>query len=520
MDGNETEKPRPPDGDCRRFEELLEASVVDGVEPAGGEREFLERHGAECSECAAFARLLEDLPAMASFGDPAEAARAAGAARRRYARERRRRRIGGVALAAAGLAAVAWAVAVGLRTEPQAKGVALVVTDGRVRAGARVLGPGAEVVSGEAIEVRGVSARLRLGADRIVGLAAGTRLRFDVASDGSLVIDLEEGWAAASVEPGTAPARRVLVRTFAGTVEVLGTVFAVQVSGETVRLDVLRGSVAVRRATAAAEEPPVEAGGSCDLTDGRRMSVDDERRGVALALLGLADDRRVASAPVARDVPPDPVAPVRGSASGSGERVVVAAPPLPVEPPPAPPRVPVPPRHPRAEAGASAPPVAPVVSTPAELMRAARACRTARDWSCAADNYQTLLEVYPDAAEAGTARFALAETELVHLERAAEARALYDEYLARTPSGPLAEEARWGVCMALRALGRAGEERTALEEFLARHPASLRASQARERLGQLVASPVPPAVSSAPSTGDEALTRQGPVVPVEEGETR
>jgi TolA-binding protein len=67
----------------------------------------------------------------------------------------------------------------------------------------------------------------------------------------------------------------------------------------------------------------------------------------------------------------------------------------------------------------------------------------------------------------------------------ARAARLFRRALALEPSGPLAEEALWGIAEAHRRLRHRTAEQAALREFLERHPNGASAPQARQRLEQL-----------------------------------
>ena len=64
-------------------------------------------------------------------------------------------------------------------------------------------------------------------------------------------------------------------------------------------------------------------------------------------------------------------------------------------------------------------------------------------------------------------------------------------YQRRAPSGPLAEEALFGVAGAYRRLGNSNEERAALRRFLERYPRSSMQGKARARLAELEGADTP-----------------------------
>ncbi len=121
-----------------------------------------------------------------------------------------------------------------------------------------------------------------------------------------------------------------------------------------------------------------------------------------------------------------------------------------------------------------------------DLLHEANRLRAERRWNAAAALYRRVADARSD--ESTTAMLALASIRLEHQNDAREARRLYRAVVDAEPGGPLAEEARWGVAMACRALGDDREESVALRTFLARHPSSLSAPKAQRRLAELGAS--------------------------------
>jgi hypothetical protein len=138
---------------------------------------------------------------------------------------------------------------------------------------------------------------------------------------------------------------------------------------------------------------------------------------------------------------------------------------------------------------AASPADVPAAGTAADLLDAARRLRTAADWTGAAATYEELKTRFPDSAEARVALVPLGQLRLERLGDAAGALRAFEEYLARSASAALREEASWGRIQALRGLGRAEDEVGALRGFLAAHPASLRANAARQRLAELEGAP-------------------------------
>jgi tetratricopeptide (TPR) repeat protein len=120
-----------------------------------------------------------------------------------------------------------------------------------------------------------------------------------------------------------------------------------------------------------------------------------------------------------------------------------------------------------------------------DLLARANALRGERRWQDADDVYEDVARRYPRSAAAYVASVASAGLKLDHLGDAARAKKLYQAALAARPTGPLAEEARYGLARALRALGDVAGERQALEAFVAAHPDSPLRKHAQKRLGEL-----------------------------------
>ncbi|MEM9489381.1 MAG: hypothetical protein AAGC55_09565, partial [Myxococcota bacterium] len=122
----------------------------------------------------------------------------------------------------------------------------------------------------------------------------------------------------------------------------------------------------------------------------------------------------------------------------------------------------------------------------ADLLRLANEARKTRNWRRADRYYQSVLSGGADRTATYVAAVASASIRLEKLGRPKSALALYRKALRLARNGALAEEARWGIAAAHRALGQAKLERRALEEFIARHPDSPQVAQARQRLRDLL----------------------------------
>ncbi|MBI5489345.1 MAG: FecR domain-containing protein [Deltaproteobacteria bacterium] len=356
----------------------------------------------------------------------------------------------------------------------------------RVRTG-DVVPPGAvvEVAEGRAALRLCGRAELTLGVATRLGVAGreGARCRVELGA-GLVAVD------AGGLDAGTS----LVVSTFAGDVRVTGTVFAVEITGRRAEVRVLEGSVEVL----AGGQPP-------------RTVVAPQA-----AWIGSGEVRVLTAAELARD---RRLADGTGDGSGAGATAVpvVSAPPVAagsralvvadvgVGSPVAPPATPS-----GASAAGSADPAAgapiraasrerpevavaespsasgePSQATAAELLDAARNFRAQGDWAAAAAAYEELTSRHPEGGEARVSLVPLGELRLERLGDPAGALRAFEEYLARSASGPLGEEASWGRVRALRGLERTAEEVEALRGFLSAHPASLWAREARERLAEL-----------------------------------
>ncbi len=137
-----------------------------------------------------------------------------------------------------------------------------------------------------------------------------------------------------------------------------------------------------------------------------------------------------------------------------------------------------------------APPATP--ATPEDLMKQANEQRRTRKWQAAEALYQRVVREHPGSSAAYVAAIAAASIRLDHLGDARGALRLYQSALASGVNRVLAEEARWGLAEAHRALGDDAREARALQAFVARHPGSPLIPQARARLGALGAAGTQP----------------------------
>jgi ferric-dicitrate binding protein FerR (iron transport regulator)/TolA-binding protein len=446
---------------CARFLELEELAIAGQTALAEDDHAFIRSHVRDCAECAALIEVLE------GFDDPPPLP--PGMVERvlddhETQRSRRRRN---AALLLGGLTAAAAAVAIVLyglipspadQHDPGEHETALVSADGL------------RWHEGGAITTADEPLRLRRGDQLTLALDRATRAQVDALSNDNLALSLEEGTLAAEVDPQAAIA--VAVQTRLGRVLVKGTVFAVEITGGEVRVEVIRGSVTVESPDLADGATEVSANQSLAVRARSVTPLAAPRRDQILALLGIAAGKDAQNEPtpaVEIAVLPSEEEPTKAERKAGAAATGSA--------------------HKAAAIEQEAAPAAPDAEDqqeqpigPGDLIRTARQQRLAGDWNGAAETYRQVLALHPSRPESVTVLLPLAEIELQHLGRPDLALRHFTSYSNKRPSGPLAEEAFHGRCAALRALGQRQREAAALEEFLRRFPGSMHAPSARARL--------------------------------------
>jgi hypothetical protein len=121
----------------------------------------------------------------------------------------------------------------------------------------------------------------------------------------------------------------------------------------------------------------------------------------------------------------------------------------------------------------------------ADLLGEANAKRAAKQWRESDALYTRVVRRAPNSLAAQTALVASASLRLEHLGDPRGAATRFRRALAIAPDGALAEEARWGIAEAARALHDDDAEARALDDFLAHHAASPLAPRARARRSEL-----------------------------------
>ena len=123
--------------------------------------------------------------------------------------------------------------------------------------------------------------------------------------------------------------------------------------------------------------------------------------------------------------------------------------------------------------------------SPADLLGEANAKRAAKQWRESDELYARVVERAPKTLAAQTALIASASLRLEHLGDPKGALQRFRRALAIAPNGALAEDARWGIAEAARAIGNGAAEAAALDEFLAHHASSPLAPRAKARRAEL-----------------------------------
>jgi ferric-dicitrate binding protein FerR (iron transport regulator) len=441
-----------------RFFALLEQELVEERPLDAEELNFRDRLAAEDAECRAFSAAIADL----ARPDPVAASAIDRAIRERRAAPGDGRRRGVVAFAvtsAALAAAVALVLVIGLGERDGRRAGASGASSERFLAAES----GERAGAGHVFTADRAPLYLRGDGDVEVGLDRAGTVEVAEMDENDVALRLTRGRVAIHLKPGGR--RHVRVITPLCEVVVKGTIFSVDVEPREVRVGVVRGTVAVSNA-GGDEIAVLGAGESLAVAAREEKPLDAAATRAILALLRLGAET-TASAPLASGgkAGGDPstttqqaAAPGEAGSARSKGRDIAAS-------------------H-----GASTPlPEA----TPAELIRRARERVKVQDWAEAVALYRQIERDYPSQPEAVTVRVPLAEIELDHLGSPGTALTDYRHYLAVAPNGPLAEDAFWGVCSALRQLGRKQDEATALTEFLRRFPQSLHAPSAKVRIGEL-----------------------------------
>jgi tetratricopeptide (TPR) repeat protein len=446
--------------DCDGFQRALERRLADEapIGPAGSSA--VGEHATDCAECRALEALVETLAEI----PPLESAALERKVLASFEAGRRRRgRMRVVLLSAAGTLAAAAALLLALLPGDPAPAAVGAAEPG---------GGTAPATEGPAL--------LERGRGLSVGLEAGARATLAGLDGRPSRCTVERGRVAFLVGPGA----DTPVEVRAGSAWILlaapgtdapgeptgATIAMIEVAGAEVSVDVVSGSAVfvLDGVDEAGRKTTVAAGYGAGTARKGLLPLEEHRLVAVSDLLGLPP-------PTVNLGGLDQAGPAEPAGDSSRETATLE-PDRPAKRAAHDERMPESAIAPRQEAAT------PGAGSPGELIARAREQRAAGNWNAAADLYRQVLDGYPGRPEANAVLVPLAELELEHLRRPDLALRHFGLYMGRHPDGPLAEEALYGKCLALRALGRANEEAATLAEFLRRYPASVRAQGVKSRL--------------------------------------
>ncbi len=461
------EKERPIDvfvsAECQRFQDLLEQQIVDESRFQAEETAFLTSHRGSCADCALFA------DALASLGETPPDERSNLQSRknvralvdRSFARRDRKRRYLLAATSIAALLVLTVAILLTRETRDEHKGDRFEILAGQMAVGGISLPEGA-LFGGLDETASPISKTALVGAEQslFVALRQDASLKLLKSSADEVRFELTNGRIAVHLKKDSP--LNLGIDLPDGAVEVTGTVFVIDVSDGKSRVDVIEGKVEITRHH---NSTPLPEGLSLKLTDGAKAPHTPISADPLLILLGVELPAESVVATKAIEPPELDVEAVAGARS------------LESDPPQA--------AKTAEKPKTSRPQPIETVASPEELLRAARACRAAQDWDCAIESYEQLIDKHPNRLDATTALVPLGQILLQHGGRPKAALRNFKNYLKRQQGGPLAPEASWGECSALKAIGRIDDERGCLENFLRAYPSNLNARIARFRLEEL-----------------------------------
>jgi FecR-like protein len=309
-----------------------------------------------------------------------------------------------------------------------------------------------------------------------IGLSQGTVGSFNSTHRSDIRLHLLNGTVTAEIQPGKNVG--FTVNTNVAEVTVTGTVFSVTATSDDIQIKVARGSVEVKSTTAKPRMPiKVEAGRQFSYRRNVFTKLDDAS--LHSMMLQIGSESMLDAETIQTPTPNERIAP-----SPSVEPV------LPKETPSKDVALYPKNRPSHRKAATETASLATETNIPEsiphasanDLIRAARECRKQRNWNCAASSYGEVIRKFPMQPEATTVLVPLAEIELDHLRRPGVALSYYQSYNRNRPNGPLAQEALYGVCKSLRALGHIARETKALNAFLTKYPSSIYSPNAKSRM--------------------------------------
>ncbi len=452
-------------GDCNRFGELVGVEVVDEDEIGAKDRRFMDLHAARCPQCAAFEGALEQLrdpthdPLVGEMTDRVLLEHAATGKKIRLGP-------GLVAITAiCGIAAVIVLALGGIIPLPFQSTMLFGDDD------AMIAQDGSRVTAGQTLTTDAKPAFYTSKSAVEIGLDVRSSLEIESLRREAIELNLHRGRVAFHLVPDEKVELTVI--TPLASILVTGTVFMVEVTDSNVWVGVLRGSVEVQPKSIPSDSRPVAPGEEITVSGGEVQRLDLQARNGIRALLHMDLEAEPSLAAVVEEREPkntqaddldanetgeDPspaISKTAGAAKNGGTSTTSAS------------EI----NRPVAHSG-----------SPGEYILEARECRKMGDWAGAARAYGKILSEYPASPEAIAVLLPLAEVELEHLGNPTGALVHFSEYERRRPTGPLAQEALFGKCTALRALGKENEEIRALGEFLKKYPDSIRYSRVVQRL--------------------------------------
>ncbi len=451
-------------GNCDLFRELLETEVVDEGEIGANDRRFMDHHVAMCPQCAAFEGALDQI--RNPTHDPLPREMIVHVLQEHAANGKSIRPGPVVAIAAiCGIAAMVVLALAGIIPLPF-EGTMFFGDDD-----AMIARDGSRATEGQILTTNAKPTFYTSRSAVEIGLDVRSSLKIESLHREAIEFNLYRGRVAFHLVPDEKVELTVI--TPLAKILVTGTVFMVEVTDSDVSVGVLRGSVEVRPKTISSDSRPVTQGEKITISNGEVQRLDLQACNEIRALLHMKIETEpslsiIVEEPEPGDTPADGL-----DAKETGE-----------DPPPAIPETTGAAKNggtPTTSASGLHRPVAPSGS-PGEYILEARECRKIGNWAGAARAYGKILTEYPTSPEAITVLLPLAEVELEHLGNPTRALVHFSEYKRRRPAGPLAQEALFGKCTALRALGREDEEIRALGEFLKKYPDSIRYSRVNQRL--------------------------------------
>ncbi len=281
-----------------------------------------------------------------------------------------------------------------------------------------------------------------------------------VNSAGDVTVSFEKGAVGLQVDPNRLARHGIAVRVPQGTTRVKGTVFTVLADEKAARVEVFRGVVEI--------ESNENSNGAFHLKSGYGAILPSQRTYVLTRPITIALQRKLnMHSPIESPslTPRRSDDHIRSDASIAADALMN--------------------NHSSNAHRETKPHTKQQPTSFRELIQGAQSCLIDQNWICAAQKYQEILKTHFHRPEATVALISLAKLELRHLKNPADALEHYRMYQRKSPTGPLAEEAAWGVVQSHRKLGNRMEERRYLNQFIQQFPDSVYVSKVRLRLKEL-----------------------------------